>query len=719
MSSLVNPLEDIPAANVAYDDLSSQQPPPPPSKWTNSKRLQPLINAAPATSIQNSTFTLTSDPDIPMIATNTTRRKSNITNDNKSASTSSGARRNARYRTRLDEKISQLTTKYNEKRAAMNLPTLTIVKGARPSRRGTKRPDYNPPPEQMAVMSSEDLTEWRARARKKRKAEAQKLARQKKKVAFDELSREVREWEEKERDVAQSLLCLTGNSVEDTAKDGDKKPKALPVAASLKTIPMAQAAEANRQTLKTMSHGQAAEAKLKSVSAAHETEANKGTVSFANGAKAKLKTMPLAQAAKAKPKTIPVTPAASTKPSTSILKAASTKPKTMPASQAAAPTKKNKTQSLPTVPTPGPLFTKHDLRLPLAPTANITYLVPVPVTKASSSSTSREAMARQSSLYTLPVPRGTAFPILRQNGLHGGTVPIVPESSTHGAKGANPTKDSVSGASQANVTQAGVPTLPIAGIANTNMKPSYQRTKNSSVAQGANASQDMMYTVSVPWEASPSIKRSSLSSASEKKRRQDDDAAQCNLPVSMEGEEKTEPSIANAAPAAAREGIVKFNSLTLACEAIPKAKLDISNEIGRSTPAHEVCGKQGSSSVAETVGLKNSDVTVAHKATANEINKIAVVNPSVDQSTASSCIKQSIEHQGGSGETDLGALQAKLLHKPIYSSPKHLGPAIPPNHTLQYNTDTTIKEGVPTSWYLTEQGVRYNPTLRLVRSRSI
>lgn len=76
--------------------------------------------------------------------------------------------RNARWRERqaVEEKI--LVDKLNAKRAQLNLPPVSLSL-PRYSKKGTKRPEYEPP----TKMEGDPLKEWKALQRKKRKAAQQ------------------------------------------------------------------------------------------------------------------------------------------------------------------------------------------------------------------------------------------------------------------------------------------------------------------------------------------------------------------------------------------------------------------------------------------------------------------------------------------------------------------------------------------------------------------
>jgi hypothetical protein len=96
------------------------------------------------------------------------------------------AARNARWRVSKAAKEEAMVAELNAKRAHFNLPKVTL-KLPRASLKGTKRNEYAPP----ADMIGEELKQWKADDRKRRKALAQAENRRKRRVLFENMKEQL------------------------------------------------------------------------------------------------------------------------------------------------------------------------------------------------------------------------------------------------------------------------------------------------------------------------------------------------------------------------------------------------------------------------------------------------------------------------------------------------------------------------------------------------
>ena len=96
------------------------------------------------------------------------------------------AARNARWRVSKAAKEEAIVAELNAKRAHFNLPKVTL-KLPRVSLKGTKRNEYDPP----AEMIGEELKQWKADDRKRRKALAQAENRRKRSALFENMKEQL------------------------------------------------------------------------------------------------------------------------------------------------------------------------------------------------------------------------------------------------------------------------------------------------------------------------------------------------------------------------------------------------------------------------------------------------------------------------------------------------------------------------------------------------
>ncbi|KAL7515172.1 hypothetical protein ACHAXN_012574 [Cyclotella atomus] len=122
---------------------------------------------------------------------------------------SNAAIRNARWRLKKKTQDAKLKDMFLEKRAALELPPLNLER-PRLDLKGTKRKTYLPPPEILARMTNQELKEWRAVQRRKRKSEMQKRNRDEKRALMNKIKEVLPELVQKaeEREVAGLLIGL-------------------------------------------------------------------------------------------------------------------------------------------------------------------------------------------------------------------------------------------------------------------------------------------------------------------------------------------------------------------------------------------------------------------------------------------------------------------------------------------------------------------------------
>jgi flagellar motor protein MotB len=112
--------------------------------------------------------------------------------NNSSTPSQLGATRNRRYRVRKAKREAMIAKEFKSVAAQLNLATpANITKIPRVSLKGTKRPVYNPPEHIMNSMTPEELTEWKAKERKRRKALMQKANREKKNAIMKKIQEQL------------------------------------------------------------------------------------------------------------------------------------------------------------------------------------------------------------------------------------------------------------------------------------------------------------------------------------------------------------------------------------------------------------------------------------------------------------------------------------------------------------------------------------------------
>ena len=105
------------------------------------------------------------------------------------------ADRNVKWRARKKAEALSIANEVNAKRAELNLPSSSVdltLKHCCPFE-GQKRPDYNPPEEEMALMTKQQLSQWRREEQRKRKAMAQHENRMRKKAMLNKMKEELDE----------------------------------------------------------------------------------------------------------------------------------------------------------------------------------------------------------------------------------------------------------------------------------------------------------------------------------------------------------------------------------------------------------------------------------------------------------------------------------------------------------------------------------------------
>jgi hypothetical protein len=105
------------------------------------------------------------------------------------------ADRNVKWRARKKAEALSIANKVNAKRAELNLPSSSVglaLKHYCPFK-GKKRPGYNPPDEEMALMTKQQLSQWRREERRKRKAMVQHENRMRKKSLLNKMKEELDE----------------------------------------------------------------------------------------------------------------------------------------------------------------------------------------------------------------------------------------------------------------------------------------------------------------------------------------------------------------------------------------------------------------------------------------------------------------------------------------------------------------------------------------------
>jgi hypothetical protein len=75
----------------------------------------------------------------------------------------------AACRARKAQHIEELQDSINAHRAILDLPPKDFTKKPAWTRKGTSRPNYEPPPEELANMTKEEIKEWKIAERKKRR----------------------------------------------------------------------------------------------------------------------------------------------------------------------------------------------------------------------------------------------------------------------------------------------------------------------------------------------------------------------------------------------------------------------------------------------------------------------------------------------------------------------------------------------------------------------
>ncbi|KAL7513206.1 hypothetical protein ACHAXN_010258 [Cyclotella atomus] len=105
------------------------------------------------------------------------------------------ADRNVKWRARKKAEALSIANEVNAKRAELNLPSSSVgltLKHCCPFK-GMKRPGYNPPDEEMALMTKQQLSQWRREERRKRKVMAQHENRMRKKALLNKMKEELDE----------------------------------------------------------------------------------------------------------------------------------------------------------------------------------------------------------------------------------------------------------------------------------------------------------------------------------------------------------------------------------------------------------------------------------------------------------------------------------------------------------------------------------------------